>query len=448
MNYAFRAALWFSTYFLMIVLPLLVGAVAPLEGAGRGFVYELAMAFGYVGLAMIALEFVLVARVRTVAAAFGNDDLLQFHQLMGYFSLVFILAHPLLIIHEGIPLSLLDPFDSSTPWMWRTGAVAFWCMVILVLKATLRQRLGLGYEWWKLAHNLFGTAAVVLGFAHIFMVDNYTATPGMRAVWYGYITLLMTIAFRFRIWRPLKMLSSPWEITRNLQETPDVHTLWLRPVGHAGFDFEPGQFAWLNTGRTPFHLEQHPISISSSAEYPAGVARENREVAFTIKALGDWSGRVVPQLKPGERVWVDGPYGAFSPDREQGAGYVLIGGGVGITPLVSMCRTLVDRQDARPLLLFYAARNESDLAFRELLDELANRRKIQLVYVLEYPAAEWQGARGWVSRELLEQHLPAQYRRFQFFICGPPPLMNAMEKILPALGVPRGQVNTERFGLI
>ncbi len=79
-----------------------------------------------------------------------------------------------------------------------------------------------------------------------------------------------------------------------------TRTLVLRPVGHPGFSFEPGQFAWLNMGRTPFHLEQHPISMSSGGDVA--------------------------------RVWVDGPYGVFSPDREEGPGYVLIGGGIGVVP--------------------------------------------------------------------------------------------------------------------
>ena len=123
MGYAFRAALWFGTYFFLIILPLLAGAVSPPEGAGRGFLYELAMAAGYTGLAMMALEFALIARVRTVAAAFGNDALLQFHQIMGYVSLGLITTHPVLLIHQGLPATLLNPFSNETPWMWRTGVV-------------------------------------------------------------------------------------------------------------------------------------------------------------------------------------------------------------------------------------------------------------------------------------------------------------------------------------
>jgi predicted ferric reductase len=74
--------------------------------------------------------------------------------------------------------------------------------------------------------------------------------------------------------------------------------LRIRPIGHDGFTFEPGQFAWLVTGTTPWSSQQHPLSICSSAE-PAA----DRGLELSIKALGDWSSAVVPRLTPGMSVW-------------------------------------------------------------------------------------------------------------------------------------------------
>jgi predicted ferric reductase len=126
------------------------------------------------------------------------------------------------------------------------------------------------------------------------------------------------------------------------------------------------QVGWLSMGKTPFHREEHPISFSSSAEIAPG-----GELSFTFKALGDWSGKVVREIQPGTRVWLDGPYGVFTPDRQQGPGYVLIGGGIGITPLYSMCLTLADREDLRPVCLFYGRREYGELTFRDELDHHA-----------------------------------------------------------------------------
>jgi predicted ferric reductase len=217
----------------------------------------------------------------------------------------------------------------------------------------------------------------------------------------------------------------------------------LKPVEHAGFTFEPGQFAWLNTGKTPFSRDQHPISLSSCSYDEAG-----REIAFTIKSLGDWSGKTVPSLQPGKRIWVDGPHGVFTADREQGPGYVLIAGGVGITPFLSLCLTFAERGDQRPILLFYASRSYEDLTFRDQLDSLQDKMNLTVIYVLANPGPDWKGERGYVTAEVLKRHLPKQFKRMQYFVCGPTPMMDAMEKTLPEIGVPAELIHTERFDMV
>jgi predicted ferric reductase len=162
--------------------------------------------------------------------------------------------------------------------------------------------------------------------------------------------------------------------------------------------FAPGQFGWFGFGRSPFSLTQHPFSFSSSAE------REEVEVA--VKALGDFTS-TVGELAPGTTVYVDGPHGVLSIDYDEGSGFGLVAGGVGIAGLISTLRTMADRNDARPVVQFYANGEWEGVAFREELEE------------------------------------PPGYQRFQSFICGPDPMMDAAEAALVELGVPAGRVHTE-----
>ena len=148
------------------------------------------------------------------------------------------------------------------------------------------------------------------------------------------------------------------------------------------------------------------------------------------------------------QIWLDGPHGVFSMDREQAMGYVFIAGGVGITPLHSMLQTMVDREDVRPVLLFYGSEDWEDLTFREELDELSNQMNLKVIYVLDNPPEGWEGETGYVTADVLRRYLPKQYKRFIYFICGPDPLMDAMEEALPQLGVPRENVQTERFAMV
>jgi predicted ferric reductase len=208
--------------------------------------------------------------------------------------------------------------------------------------------------------------------------------------------------------------------------------------------FSPGQFAWIKSGRTPFGMGQHPISISSQ-----GIDEPGGTVSFTIKNLGDWSGEQVPAIKPGEKVWLDGPHGVFSMDREQGMGYVFVAGGIGVTPLYSMLQTMEEREDVRPVVFFYGANSFDDMTFLDELIELSKRiPNLKPVPVVTHPPEDWQGETGYISAEIMQKYLPKEYRRFKYLICGPKPLMDAMETALPELGVPPHNVLTERFDMI
>jgi predicted ferric reductase len=233
--------------------------------------------------------------------------------------------------------------------------------------------------------------------------------------------------------------AEPWRLARVTPERGDTTTLTLEPPAGAGFRFQPGQFGWFAIGRSRFALTKHPFSFSSSAE------REDVELA--VKALGDFTAGV-RDLAPGTTVYVDGPHGVFSIDQDEGPGFGLIAGGVGIAGLISMLRTLADRRDVRPVLLFYANGEWDGVAFREELETLRDRLDLTVVHILERPPDGWTGETGYVTAEVLARHLPPGHRRFQFFICGPDPMMDAAEAALVALRVPPERVHTERFDMV
>lgn len=438
-----RGPIWFWFYRILILLPLIVGASFRGISGGRGFLIGFAIACGYVGLAIVALEFSLVARLKHVAGAFGQDALQQFHKQMGYLGALFLLAHPILLFAFGYSPQLLNPFLAANAWAWRWGSIALYILLVLIGLSASHRRLRVRYEWWLFTHRWLAPLILIAATVHIFMVHGFTSTLPMQVLWIAYGSAFLSIAIYHRIYMPLLIWKRPWKVVRNVQELGGARTLVLQPFDHNRISFEPGQFAWLIIGNTPFHHEQHPISFSSSAEIASG-----GEVSFTIKALGDWSSNIVPKIQPGTRVWVDGPYGVFSPDLDEGPGYVLIGGGIGITPLYSMCLTMADREDVRPVLLFYAGQDSQELAFRSELDWLSHRMNLKLVYVLERATADWQCETGRIDSVLLRRCLPKQYKRFRYFICGPPPLMDAMEQTLPALGIVPDNIHTERFDLV
>jgi predicted ferric reductase len=446
MKVMLRGAVWFGFYLAMIMFPLLVGLIFRPPGASDSFLVNLSAGLGYVGFAIMALELALISRFKPAASAFGLDVLQQFHKEIGITAFLMVLAHPLLLVISGYPWRILLPV-AGTPWTVALGTVSFLLVALLIGLSVWRKKLKIPYEVWQLTHGLLTIGLLVAAAIHIVGVGRYAQTTPMRILWAAYLLLLVGLFSYYRLFKPLRLLGKPWEVVENRAELGDARTLRLQPVGHKGWPggFEAGQFAWINLGSSPFNFEQHPISMSSNGD----AALTTGEVAFTIKNLGGWSGKTVPAVKVGQRVWLDGPYGVFTLDREQAPGYVLLAGGVGVTPLRSMLLTMIEREDVRPVVLFYGARHADDLTFRDELLQLQERMNLKVVYVVEEPPPGWQGETGRITVEILRKHVPPrQLKRWSYFICGPTPMMNAMEKMLGDIGVPPEKVNSERFDMV
>jgi predicted ferric reductase len=435
MTLVVRAVFWVIAYLGAVLSPLVFAAIGASQ-PDHGFWTNFSVALGFVGLAMMGLEFALVARFRPLAAPFGQDALLQFHRQVGYVGLVFILVH-FAISAKWNELTLTQALHA--PLLVWFGMAALLALVVLIATSVWRSRLRLSYEAWHLTHTVLALVLVIGALGHILFVDEYVSSLWKQILW-----ALMAIAFValivwVRLIKPRHALARPWRLERVTPERGETTTLALKPPAAAQFRFQPGQFGWFAIGRSPFSLTQHPFSFSSSAE--------RDEVELAVKALGDFTSRV-SELEPGTTVYVDGPHGVFSMDQDEGPGFGFVAGGVGIAGLISMLRTMADRHDVRPAVLFYANGNWDSVAFREDLERLKGALDLTVVHVLERPPEDWAGETGYLTAEVFSRHLPPGYRRFQFFICGPDPMMDAAEAALVQLGVPPERVHTERFDMV
>jgi predicted ferric reductase len=430
---AFAKGTWVVCFGLAAALPLAALLIAS-PPPGRGFVLELGSALGIVALTVLALQLALPARLGLVARPLGADVAVRLHRHLADVLVAAIAAHvALVVVDDPSHLALFDPLGA--PWRAKAALASCAALAALIASSVLRRRLRLAYARWRGLHVTLGIGALGLGVLHAIGVDHYLTSPAglVLAAMAGAAVLAVV---ELRLLRPRRLARRAYVLDRVLPERGGATTLALRAEGHRGRPFHPGQFAWLKLADVPHALAEHPFSYSSSASSP-------ERPTFTIKAYGGFTRRA-PELRPGTRVLLDGPHGSFRA-RPHADRVVLIVGGIGITPALSLLRSAADACDRRPFVLIYGSLDWEQATFREELERLEQRIDLRVVHVLTNPHPGWQGEAGFISADLLRRRLPYDLRAADVLVCGPPPMLDAALDGLRRLGVAPENVHAEQF---
>jgi len=227
--------------------------------------------------------------------------------------------------------------------------------------------------------------------------------------------------------------------------TPEVRTFRFRPRdgGPIPFDYLPGQFLTL-------HLAPRGIPIKRSytiASTPTW--RDRIEITVKREAQGLVSRWLHDELQVGDEVEIEAPNGTFIFTGEQADSVVLIGAGVGITPMMSVTRYLTDTGWSGRVWLILGFRAPRDFIFRKELEDLKARNAgLNVTVAISKPGDDaWSGIRGHIDAALLASTVQDIASR-RAHVCGPPSMMDAVKTALLGLGAPETQVRTEAFGTI
>ena len=220
-----------------------------------------------------------------------------------------------------------------------------------------------------------------------------------------------------------------------LDEATDIKTFRLaRPQG---FDFKPGQFVpvRVSVGGRP-HVRCYSISSSpdSRGYFEISIRRQGL-VSTTLHAT----------LRTGSQLTIGRPAGQFVYPGSDDRPLALIAGGIGITPLLSMLRHALSSDPTRPVTLLYCARDRQAMAFLPELRVLAQRHpQIRIGITVSEPTAPAPWKTGHIDVSMVRQYV-AHPAHTIFCVCGPQPMMTAMEQLLTGEGVPADQIRSEQF---
>ena len=430
---------WIGLFLFVLVVPVLA-SWALLSTASTSLAAEIATATGLLALSVLFVALVLPARMRSLVSGLGIEKILRGHRLLMLAALVLVGAHIVFVlVTDPRGLTIFD-FRDTTAAAW-AGSVATVALATAVGLALRRRKRRPRYEGWRLLHIALAAVVVVAAFLHVWWLDNLIDNT-VFAAWFLLLAVAtLAIASRRWVWLPWRAHRRSYLLEEVRPEAGDAVTLVVHAHGHEGRRFAAGQFAWLKIGSSSFVFEEHPFTIASTAEQP-------HRKTFTIKALGDFS-ELLRGLRPGRRVFLDGPYGGFTINGlERSEGFVLIAGGVGITPMLSMLRTLSDRNDERHHHLLVGARTVDELMLQSEIERLKHDLDLAVTEVIEVPPEHWGGETGRINPELLERVLPRHYRHHDYFLCGPPPMVVAVGRQLRERGIPTRRIHTEQFEVV
>ena len=438
-----------------VLLAVIAGAWVAWRGPGlvptalslSGAVGDLLALAGLVGLAAMVT---LGVRVPWVEHVLGLDRVYRLHKVLGVGVVAVFASHALLrtlhysLRHGGVwSWSFLFSLSPRDPALL-LGHVAL-AALIVVVGLVLLGRHRVPFRFWKSVHLLV-YPAVVLGFVHAWIkgADELTEPPNLAVFAVLAAVLLAVFGYRlaYQIGRDRRRT---WRVARVERETRDVTSLVLhRPQGPGPFARRrAGQFALIRVWRQGRWGEPHPFTISAPPS--------SQDLRFTIKAAGRFTSSV-PSLEPGTPVLCEGPYGVFTVDLERERELVMISGGVGITPFLSLIRHVAAAAPDTRITLICGNRTEDDIVAREELTAASRSLQLKVVHVLSQapsgplppPVHGVSFERGHVTADLLAKHVPSP--RASFLMCGPPAMQEAVFRALrEAHGVPRRSVRRELF---
>jgi predicted ferric reductase len=387
-----------------------------------------------IGTYFALVGIMLVARIPWVERGMGHDRLVTWHRKLGPYALFLIGFHVLFVIfgYAGqfhVPLAVqLWRILHQYLWMWAALA-GFIFMMAAGISSYKKARAKMSYETWWIIH-VYTYLAIGLSFMHqVLNGPMFIGHPLNRMYW---TVLYISMSFSIVVWRigiPVaRSLRHNLRVERVVIEGPGVISVIMRGRKLHKLAAEGGQFfGWRFFTRSHL-LMSHPYSLSA--------APSQHLLRITVKDLGDHS-RSLAFLKPGTRVFVEGPYGAFTAGRSSRPHVVLVGGGVGITPIRAIMEEF--RDSVQMDVIFRASRQE-DLVLRQELDYLSAQSggTIRIHYLVgsrtQYP----------MDAKAMRKLVP-RFADSDIYICGPGPLVDAVREAARDCGVPKNRFHDEAF---
>lgn len=397
---------------------------------------------GLIGSDLLLVMLLLAARIPIIDRTFGHDKALALHRKLGKPVFYLISAHMVLLligygISEGInPIAeIFSMIDGGSDMLITWAGFGF--MVLVIVSSLVIVRKKLNYEFWFVVH-LLSYVSVILALPHQFtngklFAEGTWARPYWMALFVGTFAAITIFRVIFPIARTMR---HRLRITGVVKETEDVVTLTMSGRDLDKLPAVGGQFMNWRFWQPNMILKAHPFSFSA--------APDGKTLRITIRNLGRQTNRIM-NMRVGTRVSFEGPYGLFTEEARTTTNAVLIGSGIGITPI----RALLDDPRfgaANVSVILRGGSEENVYLWQEVYDLCVEKQARLRVLVGHRP----RGVHTWLSAESFNKGdrlatLAPNIKDADVFICGPATWMDLVIEDACKAGVAPERIHAERF---
>jgi predicted ferric reductase len=383
---------------------------------------------GLVGTTLFSINLILAGRFKFLDKYFkGLDKVYTYHSNIGLIAFSLLLFHPLFLVVNYLAVSTKEAALFFTPFinMPITWGIISLALMILLISLTIYAKIK--YQNWKLSHK-FMTVVFFFAILHTLVIPSDISRNNLLRYYILSLALVgLIVSVRQTFLHRVLVKKSEYKIKNINRQSNDIVEIEMEAVNEK-IHFTSGQFAFFTFLSEGITSESHPFSISSGSN-------ENN-LKITVKNLGDYTG-LLKDLRLNDGVLVDGPYGNFSYKKTQNKNQIWIAGGIGITPFISMAKSL---EDNFKIDLYYSVKEFREAVYLKELQEIS-RRNPNFKFIL------WiTKDRGYIKGESVSK-LSNGLDSKNIFLCGPPSFMESLKNQFVSLGVGIKKIHYENFSL-
>jgi len=417
-----------------VALPLSRITAASLSAPG-GVAILLGNVTAMAGTYLLLVMVLLAARIPALERVAGQDRMIRWHRRLSPMPLVLLGAHAVLTtlgFAEAGRHGFFGEVGTLVMTMgWIFAALVSYAMLVAIAMVSVRAvRRRLNHDTWWVIH-LYTYLALAFSVPHqIFDGTQFVGHAFAEGAWIAFWLATAGVVAVYRFGLPLyRTLRHDLRVVHVRPEGPGVYSLVVRGRRVERLAVAGGQYlAWRFLTRDLW-WHAHPFSLSAMPAPPY--------LRITVKVAGDTTSQIA-SLRPGTRIAIEGPYGAFTPEVRQGPKVVLIGAGVGITPLRALLEDLPPEVD---VVMVQRASTPEELIFNGELRQLVAARRGRMVEVV---GSRWQHRLGDPRR--LHAAVPDLASR-DLYVCGPGGFSADVTAAARRLGVPAAAIHCESFEL-